>query len=368
MSRIEFRMGAPDDLPAIARLADQAFDRTSPRIGMAACFPHLFHPDNAHHWAVAVDGIIMVGIAGSMVWNTELAGAAVRVASLGSVATAEGQRRRGIASRLLQLAESSLNREGARLMLISGDRPLYRRFGARPVGRVDWYRVPPGLAVPGTFEVRDIDPAADAAAVARLSDSRTVRFERSLSLLQILLAVQPLTRVEDGSPVTRLVFSGGTAVSYVCVSHHPQNSRKPSVVVEWAGSAAGMLWALASLADRSHSGVMVPVLPEDDALRWCLGALSPTSSLPYPGLAKVLDGEGLAADFAECWRARAGTAPTVHPVDGGRYRIAFRAMEWVVDPPTLTAWIFGHDVNDRPEALSEIWPSPGPWPEGLNFI
>jgi hypothetical protein len=233
---------------------------------------------------------------------------------------------------------------------------------------VDWYRVPPGFPVSGTFEGRDIDPAADAAAVARLSDSRTARFERSLPLLQNLLAAQPLTRVEDGMPVTRLVFSGGEAVSYVCVNHHLQNSRKPSVVVEWAGSAAGMLWALTNLPRPCHGGVMVPVLPEDDALRYFLGALHPAASLPYPGLAKVLDGEGLAADFAECWRARAGTAPTVHTVDGGRYRIAFRAMEWVVDPPTLTAWIFGHDVNDRPEALGEIWPSPAPWPEGLNFI
>jgi ribosomal protein S18 acetylase RimI-like enzyme len=66
--------------------------------------------------------------------RARIAGCELHVACMGAVATRETHRGRGFASRLVQAAFDKARADGADLMLISGDRTLYRRAGAVPVG------------------------------------------------------------------------------------------------------------------------------------------------------------------------------------------------------------------------------------------
>lgn len=335
---------------------------------MADEFPYLYAPANARHWYLAQEGGEVVAIVGAMVWTVILGGAPVLLASVGSVATDEHYRRRGLATRLLHLAESSLREEGVRLLLISGDRPMYLRFGARPVGAVDWYELPKAFSKPRSFAVREIDPARDGAVVARLYRSRSTRFIRPLPLLQTMLSVQPLTQVDQGVKAAFLVYDGDRAVSYACVVHRPRLGREASQLAEWAGDPNGVLYGIDRLPNWPEAGMTIPVLPDDGDLRGALPGLRPTRRTPFPWLAKVVDGVGLGQDLNAVWAELSVDPPGIAPAGNGRYRVRRRGQAWDVDAGVLTRLIFGHDVPERPEALEDVWPSPAPWPAGLNFI
>lgn len=359
------RVANPEDMSAVCELSDQVF-RAQRGGHMADEFPHLYHPNNAHHWYIARDGDAIVGIVGAMTWPVVIAGAATRAASIGSVATDPRYRGRGLATTLLQLAEQSLVAESVRLMLISGDRELYGRFGARAIGAVCWYHGDRSDAPDPRYDVRPIDPVDDAPQVARLYQSRSTRFVRSLAELRTLLAAQPLTQVEQGTRIARIVMKDGVPVAYVIVNHRPFGGAGASRVSEWAGDPKAMRSALACLPDWPEAGMEVPVLPDEWALQGVLPMDTSVREAPVSWLAKVIDGVGLIKDLAALWQEQS-TVPIDIDRDEDQYHLHVGPDTWSVSSAELTEWVFGHQAP-RPKALEPFWPIPALWPEGLNYI
>ncbi len=364
---MEFRMADAHDMGRVAALADRVFRPDRPR-HMADVFPHLYARQNAHHWCIAEEAGHVISIVGAMVWTVILGGASVVVASVGSVATDERYRRQGISTRLLSLAAASLRDEGAHLMLISGERPLYLRFGARPIGLVEWYALPKAFVPSRAFEIRAVDPIRDSAAVARLYRCRSTRFVRPLPLLEVLLRQQPLTEVEEGKSAAFLAYERGVAVSYASVIHRPSCGRKASQLAEWAGDPNGVLDGLTRLPDWRDSGMTIPVLPEEGDLRGALAPLRPVRQTSFPWLAKIIDGVGLGRDLEAVWAELSAHPPRIEETGPDRYRVTRGEEAWEVDAATLTRMVFAHDVRERSTSLDDVWPSPAPWPAGLNFI
>ncbi len=364
---ITVRTAEPRDLNQIAELSDRIF-RSRRATHMAEEFPYLYSPDNARHWHVAEDGGHIRSIVGAMIWPAVIAGARTRVASVGSVATDPDYRGQGLASRLLQLAQSGLAAEGVRLMLISGDLPLYRTFGARAIGRVDWYALPPNWAVAGRYTIRPIDPDTDAPIVAHLYQTRSTRFGRTLAELRAMLAAQPITQVEQGSKVALLVLADDVPVSYLILNHRPFRGAGASRLSEWAGDPKSMLYALTQVRDWPEQGMRIPVLPDDLAMQGTLYPLQPVRQEPVSWLAKVIDGAGLASDLAPLWDEVAHEPPRVALTAPDVYAVAMDGQRWTADAATLTEWMFGELVPHRPAPLEDVWPMPSLWPEGLNYI
>ncbi|MCY0899579.1 MAG: GNAT family N-acetyltransferase [Firmicutes bacterium] len=363
---IAIRPATPHDMENIAQLADLVFRSRRPG-HMAAEFPHLYHPANAHHWYLAEDGGQIVSIVGAFVWPALLSGARTKVASIGSVATHPAYRRQGLAFRLLALADEHLVQEGVRLALISGNLPIYHRWGARSVGQVTWYQLPMGTPDPA-YTVRPLDPQKDASAVARLYQTRATRFTRRLSLLRELLRLQPLTTVEQGIPVALIAEYQGTPAAYAIVTHRPFQGREPSRVTEWAGSPAALLALLHHVPDLSQGGLEVPVLEDEKALEILLADAPRVRQGPYAWLVKVIDAPGLLRDLEEVWSERSDDPVSIESLSPGTYEIRWGSYRWSVDGATLTEWLFQPQVVSRPEALSTLWPISPLWPEGLNYI
>ncbi len=364
---MEFRVAGFRDMGQVSDVADRVFRSARPG-HMADEFPHLYDGQNACHWWIAEEAGHIVSIVGAMVWTAVLGGAPVVMASVGSVATDADFRRQGISTRLLLLAESCLRDEGVRLLLISGDGPLYLRFGARPVGWVEWYALPKTFVAGGSFEIKAIDPVVDAVEVARLYRSRGTRFLRPLPLLQGLLRAQSFTAVSQGVKVAFCAYERGRAVSYASVNHRPGLGRRPSQLAEWAGDPNGVLYGLTHLSDWPESGMTVPVLPEDQGLRGALSSLEPARQTPFPWLAKVVDGVGLGRDLEAVWAESTGDPPQIKTQGVDRYRVTRGVDAWELDAAALTQMVFGYDVPERPASMNDVWPSPAPWPTGLHFI
>lgn len=362
------RLARPDDMEAITQLADRVF-RSKRSTSMADEFPYLYAGRNAHHWAVAMADGEAVSIVGTMVWPAVIGGAATHVASLGSVATDPAFRGQGLATRLLGLLQETLTQESVRLVLISGDLPLYLRFGARPIGRVRWYALNPQPPADGhRYAVRPLDPHRDANIVARLHQSRGTRFGRSLSELTAMLEAQPITQVEQGTKVALLISRDGEPVSYGIVNHRPFQGRGASRLVEWAGDPAGVLHALRTLPDWPERGMEVPVLTEDRGLATLLEGAELRRSGPVSWLAKVIDGTGLVQDLAPLWSELGDQTLTMGTVEPDYYDLSLGSQHWAVSGADLTEWMFGWEPPHRPPELAAYWPLPALWPEALNYI
>lgn len=105
-------------------------------------FPLLLGKSNMNHMWIAIDDEKVVAVVNFYVTPVILDGVMISVASIGAVATALSHRGKGLSSQLLHAAEKQMKLEGVDLVLISGDLPHYRRFGADQIGVMVQYEIP----------------------------------------------------------------------------------------------------------------------------------------------------------------------------------------------------------------------------------
>lgn len=364
---VTLQIARKEDLSAIIDLANRVFRSRRPGHFMQEEFPYLYDEANADHWYLAKDHGRVVGMVGAMVWPAVIAGASTRVASIGSVATHEDYRRRGLATNLLTLSQKALVQESVRMILISGHLPIYQRFGGRAVGKVQWYTLRSNSPlVP--YQIRPIHPHEDSAVIARLYQTRSTRFGRTLSQLQAMLTTQPITTVEQGTKVAELVLDQGQPVSYFIVNHHPFGGKDTSRLVEWGGDPKGVMYGLSQLVDGTNGEIRIPVLPEDLALRGHLYPSQPVQTSTVSWLAKIIDGPGLFSDLSNLVAELSADPVHISQISHDQYEFRWGDSRQSMDAATLTEWTFGHHVATRPSSFDILFPFPALWPEGLNYI
>jgi GNAT superfamily N-acetyltransferase len=183
-----------------------------------------------------------------VVYNVlSLNGCRLKIASIGGVCTHPDYRGQGIASTLLDHCVEVAADAGASLLLISGERGLYRRALAADAGPIYEAEVSPDSASVATPApcARPAQPE-DWAACARLYQSEPVRFVRSAGFFRRTFswrAVRGTWVIEWGGEVTAYMLLSrpwGTPADY------PRR-----LVAEYAGSRAALLEGLPSLFDAS---------------------------------------------------------------------------------------------------------------------
>ena len=122
-----------EEMPSLGRLVDKVF-MGGQAGAMLRCYPQMFNEGNSDNMLVCAEaGHIVSHVGMTQRWAC-LAGCTLRVACIGSVATYEEYRGRGMATRLFQAACDKAKADGVDFMMISGGRGLYRRAGAVEVG------------------------------------------------------------------------------------------------------------------------------------------------------------------------------------------------------------------------------------------
>ncbi|GIX06991.1 MAG: hypothetical protein KatS3mg115_1394 [Candidatus Poribacteria bacterium] len=130
MSRPYPRPARPEDEEALRECVGRVF-----RPSLYDEYPQLFHAGNLPHCRVIeLDGKIVSHV-GLTIQDASILGCAVRVGCIGAVATLPEYRGKGYASACLIDAMLHARAQGCDWLIISGDRSLYRRVGARRVGR-----------------------------------------------------------------------------------------------------------------------------------------------------------------------------------------------------------------------------------------
>lgn len=120
---------------ALEILVDNVFCPGRPG-AMYGFFPSFFSEKNLENHFVHVEGERVISHAGMAQRWASLGGCTVRVGEAGAVATDPDFRGRNLGWEVMEAIYAKARRDGVDFMLISGDRSIYLRAGARKVGCV----------------------------------------------------------------------------------------------------------------------------------------------------------------------------------------------------------------------------------------
>lgn len=293
------------EIPAVVALADRVFGEKRPH-DMGRWFPVLFHPDNRENLRIVLADGRPVSLVAFTVGDMELSGVRLRAASLGSVVTDAQHRGRGLASVLLADAVKRARACGTQLLLVSGGRGLYRRFGCVDAGLYRTFSVSADRDLPRLeVEVRPWT-ASDLPAMAALHQAEPVRYLRDRDGMRAQLASGFL----HGRPArTWVVRLDGRRVAYFSAQDpRPDMERQAVPVLEMAGSRAAILAAARSLFGAYGTDCVALRCLEGDLEMAALAGeyLIPSRPEGFSGTVKVIDRKGLFAALAGSRRERLG--------------------------------------------------------------
>jgi GNAT superfamily N-acetyltransferase len=310
-----------------------------------------------------------------VVYNVlSLNGCRLKIASIGGVCTHPDYRGQGIASSLLDHCVEVAANAGASLLLISGERGLYRRALAVEAGPIYEAQVRPGSASVST-PAACARPAVpeDWAACARLYQSEPVRFVRSANFFSRAFA-------GHGGRAGWVVECGEEVAAYVLLSRpwgtpadHPRR-----LVREYAGSRSALLEGLPSLFEASGFQQITLRAPTwDRELAYLLDragvALKPTTihehTLRLLDLPRLM--RRLRAYTAERLR-RADVRRLTFEQEGSRCAFAFAGEKLELDLMRACALVLGGPEAPQVEGdlgrlFRSLFPLPFPLP-GLNYV
>ena len=221
-----------EETPLLFESANRANLRVVLGMGMSPAFSPIFSPIWAH--------------VGLCMRDARIGKSQIRVACVGAVFTAPGQRGRGLASRLL---EDTLThaRKMCDLVMASGDGGLYRRQGLLPIPPLARFLVPAQAdgenPVPGRLEIRGA-ARADLESMAALYDAEDMHFIRPPGDWDSLWQAG---RLVDLPATFSVVARAGRTVAYLASHRSKSGVRR---ILEIAGDREAILDAAPRLADE----------------------------------------------------------------------------------------------------------------------
>lgn len=370
----EFGHCRVEELPELITLTNRVFRTTRPG-DMGAEYPLVFDERN-------VENLLLVRVAGRIVAHVgiclrdaSLLGAAIRVASIGAVATDPAHRGHGIASQLMANAREQAVRSGASLMLISGLRGLYHRLGYVQVGEFRAYTVPAGS--PNPELTVDLMKEADLPSFVRLHQAEPVRFFRTLDDWQRLLSAGMLMNQPADLWLLR---EGDIPVAYAGVQrpYQPLDPTKPVLIKEFGGSRAALAQALPGIASR-YGGSAVEFIASACDSTWSGAATSRGWTgvpRPFPGTLGIIDVPRFLSAIRPLLAERAGSLRIVPEGNGARLEAAGESV-LLQDSSQLTALLFGGETEEARafpslspavrEVVNATLPLPLLW-YGYNYV
>ena len=366
----------PEEFESLSELLDKTF--TGYAGGMRAAYPLLFDYRNAENLFIFKDAGRVVSHVGIRIDDVLVFGCRLKMASVGSVATDEAYRGKGLATALLDMAEKKAIHEGACITNISGHRGLYVQFGATKVGKAYAYDVPAGDAADGLC-VQEAE-AGDIFKMERLYEREPVRYHRPLEDWRT--AFDALERGSDFMKSTAFLFGDVESPSgYVIVRYGRHRDNEYATVHEYAGYRTHIAGALPAVAEAlSRRSVKLRVPDYDPSLHRAAERTGLTHTVEHltSHSVKVSSLASFARALKPYMEERLGRSGAggiaFQPGPGGTYDVIVGEEHVPFSVPAFTALAFGTPDREDLEAtgfggglLGRIFPVPLPLP-GLNYV
>ncbi len=339
--------------------------------GMDREFPHLFAPENWQHlYYVALDGQV-VSMVGVYPQTLLLQGHPLQVWSIGCVATDPLYEKRGLATQILQQVFDDGHDARVPLTLISGERGLYRRLDAVPIGAMieatgeqdSWKRLRSSMTF-CAMTVREIpaqERAGMASSLVSLYRDQAQRFSRTANHMATLFNALWFARPHYDQRLL-VVEADGTLAGYV-VAYRSLRHPDQVTVMEWAGSPLAILPSLSDMINRFGSRTLTVSLPM--RLAWLgqeLGAHDIlTKTLPLQGTVRALNVSALVSQLEPIIREHYNAALVLDESPDGLFR---GTGPDGADLRLARSEIPGYLFNPKPGGLA----LPMAWTHDLNFV
>ncbi|MGD0113968.1 MAG: GNAT family N-acetyltransferase [Armatimonadota bacterium] len=306
--------------------------------------------------------------------TVSLCGCSFRVASLGGVGTHPDYRNRGHAGRILEESLARMTANRARIVIVSGDRSLYRRNHCVPAGDVLETRIfrdslPPvqsGLAV-RRFEVGDWP------SLSPLNQAEPVRFARSADFFSKCCSWWDISQ-----PEVWVIADRERPLAYLSL-HRPwrDESKRTRTVGDYAGCRAAILDALPLIVETDNvQEIDLRFLRHDREFAYLLSrrGLQLKSALLW-GTHRILNLPGLMRDLRPYLSARLtgrdlrqlsfGQQADVCTFSHGPQRVELdlsQTARLVLGSPEAP-----HIDGELGRVLGTVFPIPFPMP-GFNYV
>jgi len=256
------RAAKPEELTEIVNLVNEVFmvPRGLPPI-LGEVFPLLFNLDNLSNLRVIVEDGKLISHVGIWEGNLSIYGFWFKVGMIGAVCTHRDFRGRGYASALVMDALRKMKADGVDLVLISGDRNLYRRFGCFKSGIVYRYNVSRGKLRVNEHKF-DIVPYDENRIIDVISiyQKEPVRYQRTLEEFKLLLeAFTGMPRFSGLRSGIYLAMNGDRPLAYMAFS-----SFDSFKVWEYAGSRSVIPYLIAHTLRAESLGSIEITVPFHD--------------------------------------------------------------------------------------------------------
>jgi len=250
-----------DEAQACAELAYQVFfaDRFPDFFSGASTWPMVLREGALKDTFAMFDGDKPVSLIHRFERDVIIHGCKLRVGFVGSVCTHPDYRGRGLASTILAATMNKFQNDGVDFVCISGDRAMYRRVGARPVGgRSEFVINPENVerlkkhAPKVSIRTANLE---DAGLLASIYSQEPIRFIRPLSDYEIVLKYRHCV-----GQTCEFVLAGddaGTGAYLLVTSPQSREGKSYRTVFEYAGERHLVLGAICQLAQETELRVKV---------------------------------------------------------------------------------------------------------------
>lgn len=366
----------PDELEAVRALTGAVF-----RPSLVDEYPQLFNEDNYENLRVAFDGERCVSHVGTTRRAASLLGCQIRVTCVGAVSTLKEYRGQGLASACFDDAVAKAYEDGVDLMIVSGNRTLYRMRGCLVVGHDSRFNLSPESAAAVAQHVGlpvtvDTMTMAELPLVMACYRQEAVRYIRPLDDYRYTLQAH---RAMDAPSEFLVIRERGEFRGYVLMGQARDGRAQ---LVEFAGDRRSLLAALPEIVNRySLTGLHWQVLRHDELFQsLCTGAGLEATPVPTSGTVKLINFPQLMERMHPRFEELLGCADAAPLGFGQRddgYVFHYGGDELVLDRDSATRLLFGTVAGDETavlkghgklaDVLRTILPLPCLW-YGLNYV
>jgi len=364
----------PEELSSLRELTGVVF-----RPALVDEYPQLFHEGNFDNLRVCVDEGRCVSHVGMTTRRATFFGCPVQVGCIGAVATHPDYRGQGLASRCFDDAVQKAFADGTDLLLVSGDRALYRRAGClrAPCGETFTLSTEDGRTLPGISVTVETMTNADLPLIRECYRREPVRFLRPAEDYDRAFACGVVMNRPSEFLTIR---ANGDVRGYLIVGQRDGEAR--TRIAEFAGDRHALLAALPGVLRHPTVGALGWQIPGHDVLfrALCINLGLTGTPATFPGTIKVTNFPQLMERLRPRWEELLGTkraARLSFSQQNDAFVVRYGDDELAWDRDTMTRLLLGVPYGEEPpkietsdvlaEALAAILPLPCLW-YGLNYV
>lgn len=335
----------------------------------------LFGEKNISHMFLAKDIEKIVSMVNYYPATVKIKQIQTKVASIGSVCTLEEYRGKGIAYKLLLMAEEQMLKEHIRIAIISGDGGVYSKFGSTIAGNIVAYTVTRNVSLcENQVDIRPFEEK-DIASMYQIYRMEEMAFERSFEEFKLLLKGQTYPDTFADYPIY-IISENKKITAYIIFNR--QFGKRKLIVKEFAGNRKNIVSSLVPLLIQlKKTSVTLLADPIDPIAAYLLPVKKQKTSL-HASL-KIVNFEGLMDDlqpyFAQ-WISEEELHSLKFIQKDDAFTIAYGEKETLeLSQRDLNLLVFGSENDiitpiqypNIKRLLEIVFPIPFVWVNNLNY-